>query len=89
MVDLGANREIVIREIVSLLLKILAALADIGRNLRVLCLEFRQVLAEFGGLAPPLDLDLTSDGLELVDVAGADLDFDREQPEVELVLICL
>ena len=54
-------------------LELFATLSDVLRNFSILSLELGQIFAKFGGVASPLNLDLTCDGFKLVDVARSDL----------------
>ena len=55
----------------------------------VLLSENAHLVTEFGSPASPLHLDLTSEGLELVNISRSNLVFDRKQLQVELFLISL
>lgn len=70
-------------------LHILAASSYVATDLVVLLLEGAHLIAELGRFPSALDLDLSSDCLELVNVARANLIFDAKQLEIKLLLICL
>ena len=89
VVNLCSDSEVVIGELMSPGLEALAAVGDVSGDLAVLALERRKRLTEFGGLASALHLDLACQRLELVDVARADLLLNRQQLQIELILIRL
>ena len=89
VIDLGTDREVVIGELVGTRLQLFAPLCDVLSNLRILSLKLREVLAEFGSVASSLNLDLARDRLEFVDIARPNLVLNRQQLQVELVLVRL
>mmetsp|Transcript_8112 Transcript_8112/g.9705 ORF Transcript_8112/g.9705 Transcript_8112/m.9705 type:complete len:240 (-) Transcript_8112:379-1098(-) len=89
MVDLCTDSEVVICELMRPRLQSLAPTSDITRDLVVLGLESVELLAEFGSFAAALDFDLSRQGLELIDVPRAHLLLNRQQLQIELVLIRL
>ena len=89
MIDFSTDSEIIISQLVCPSLQVLAPAPDVLGNLVVLLRERGHLIAEFGGLSPAFDLDLTSDRAELIDVARSDLFLDRQQLEVELLLVGL
>ena len=89
VVYLCADGKVVVCELMRPSLSILAASGYVATDLVVLLLEGGHLVAELGGFPSTLDLDLSCDRLELVDVARTNLVFDAEQLEIELLLIVL
>lgn len=70
-------------------LQVLAPAPNVLGNLVVLLSERGHLIAKLGGLSPAFDLDFSGDRAELVDVARSDLFLDRQQLQVELLLVGL
>ena len=89
VIDLGTDCEVVVSELVSTRLQLLGARSDVLGDLEVLLGEVAHLVAELGSFAPSFDFDLTCESLELVDVPRTNFILNREQLQVELLLIVL
>lgn len=89
MVHFGTHCVVVVCELMCPGLQIFAPPGDEAGNPIVLARESTHLVAELASCAPSLNFNFASERLELVDVAGADLVFNREQLKVELLLVCL
>ena len=87
MVNFGADSEVVIREFVSPRLKVFASTSNVLGNFEVLLREGAHLVAELGGFAPSLNFNLTRNCIELVNVPRPCFLFNRQQLQVELLLI--
>ena len=87
MAKLGSNRKVVISQLVSPSLQLFASASNELRDLVILLRESAHVVAELGGLASLLDLNLTCKCSELIDISRSNFFFNSEKLKVELILV--
>ncbi len=70
-------------------LQVLAPSRNVFGNLEILLRKGLHVVTKLGGFTTALDLDFTSQCLELINVSRPDLIFNGKQLKIELLLIGL
>ena len=89
VIDLGPNSEVIISQLMRSRLQVFAPRANVFGNLVVLLRERAHLVAKLSCLSSAFDFDFTSNRAELINVARSNLLLNREQLQIELLLVGL